>query len=117
MFAYLLGIRIVSISSLKARVLGRNSNYLLSIIDAKHGNFYVGLYDKDYNKIREEFMPEKNMQDLIKKYEPLIVTEGDTYNIEEIIAYTKNFERENPHSVNPIYLKLPEAMEKNDKGN
>ena len=34
------------------------------------------------------------------------------YNIEEIIKYTKNLPIENPHGVNPIYLKLPEAMEK-----
>lgn len=117
MFAYLLNIRIVSISSLKSRIIGRNSNYLLSIIDAKHGNYYVGLYDKDYNKIKEEFMPKEKMQNLIRSYSPLVVSEEDKYDIEEIVKYTKNLESENVHSVNPIYLKLPEVMEKNDKRN
>ena len=34
------------------------------------------------------------------------------YAIESIIEYTKKLPNENVHSVNPIYLKLPEAMEK-----
>ena len=115
MFSYLLNIRIISISSLKARIIGKSGDYLLSTIDAKHNNYYVGLYDKKYNKIKEEFMPKEKLQAIIKEYNPLIVTEKDNYNIEEIIKYTRNMESENPHSVNPIYLKLPEAMEKNDK--
>ena len=117
MFAYLLNIRIVTITSLKARIIGRNSEYLLSTIDAKHDNYYVGLYDKEYNKLLEAFIPKEKMNNLIEKYKPLIVTEKDAYNIEEIIKYTKDLKNENPHGVNPIYLKLPEAMEKNDKRN
>ena len=34
------------------------------------------------------------------------------YNIEKIVEYTKKIKNMNPHGVNPIYLKLPEAMEK-----
>ncbi len=117
MYAYLLNIRIVSITSLEARVIGRKGKYLISTIDAKHGNYYVGLYDNKYNKLIEEFMPEEKLNRLIKEYNPLVVAENEKYNIEEIIKYTKNLESENPHGVNPIYLKLPEAMEKNDKRN
>ncbi len=115
MFAYLTKIRIVTITSLKARVIGRQSNYLLSMIDAKHDNYYVGLYDKNYNKIKEEFMSKDLLDALVKKYNPLIVGEKDKYLIEDIVKYTNNQKNENPHSINPIYLKLPEAMEKNDK--
>ncbi len=115
MFAYLTKIRIVTITSLKARVIGRQSNYLLSMIDAKHDNYYVGLYDKNYNKIKEEFMSKDLLDALVKKYNPLIVSEKDKYLIEDIVKYTNNQKNENPHSINPIYLKLPEAMEKNDK--
>lgn len=114
-FSYITNNRIVAISSLKARIMGKKGDYLLSTIDAKHSNYYVGLYDKDYNKITEEFASKEKIDEIIKEYNPQIITENDDYNIEEIIKYTKNIESENPHGLNPIYLKLPEAMEKNDK--
>ena len=41
-FAYIRKIRIVTISSLKARAIGHTGEYILSKIDAKHGNYYVG---------------------------------------------------------------------------
>jgi len=50
-FAYLQNIRIVSITSLLARIIGNNSKYHLSQISAKHDNYYIGLYDENY-KIR-----------------------------------------------------------------
>ena len=112
MFAYLTNIRIVPITSLKARVIGRESNYLLSTIDAKHNNYYVGLYDNEYNKVLEEFMSDEKLQEIIKEYNPLIITEKEELNIEKIIEYTKKIDSVNPHSINPIYLKLPEALEK-----
>ena len=56
-----------------------------------------------------------NLQELKEKYNPVLVTEADDYDIEEIIKYAKNLPSINPHAVNPVYLKLPEAMEKNDK--
>lgn len=117
MFAYILKIRIVAITSLKARVIGKSGEYLLSTINAKHNNYYVGLYDKNYNNILEEFLPKDEVDNIIKKYNPLVITEEENYDIEEIIKYIKRFESINPHVVNPIYLKLPEAMEKNDKRN
>ena len=112
MFAYLENIRIVTITSLKARVIGEKSNYLLTTIDAKHGNYYVGLYDENYNTIEEKFSNEEEIEKLINKFSPKIVDREKPYNVEEIVKYSKKLESENPHSVNPIYLKLPEAMEK-----
>lgn len=112
MYAYLEKIRIVTITSLQARVIGLEDNYLLSKIDAKHGNYYVGLYDKNYNKITEEFSSTERLEEIIKEYNPAIVDTTKEYNIEEIVKYTKTIKDMNPHSVNPTYLKLPEAMEK-----
>ena len=111
-FAYLQNIRIVTITSLLARVIGVHSKYILSRIDAKHGNYYIGLYDENYNKIREEFANTEEMNKIINKYSPEIVDIDKEYDIEKIIEYTKKLSSENPHAVNPIYLKLPEAMEK-----
>lgn len=112
MFAYLQKIRIVTITSLKARAIGVSNDYILSLIDAKHGNYYVGLYDKEYNTIIEQFMDSDKIESIKKEYHPLVVDPSKEYNIETIVAYTKRFPNQNPHSVNPIYLKLPEAMEK-----
>lgn len=115
MYAYLLKINIKEITSLKIRVLGFTGDYFLSTIDAKHGNYYIGLYDKEYNSITEEFNNIDRIDELKEKYNPVLVTEADDYDIEEIIKYAKNLPSINPHAVNPVYLKLPEAMEKNDK--
>ena len=115
MFAYLKNKRIVSITSLQARAIGNKSDYILSLIDARHDNYYIGLYDKDYNKITEEFNSTSKVEELKQKYNPLVVDPSNKYNIEEIIKYCKKMPGENPHAVNPIYLKLPEAMEKNAK--
>lgn len=111
-FAYLQKIRIVSITSLQARAIGNNSEYILSTIDAKHNNYYIGLYDKDYNKIIEKFSNITEIEELKAKYSPLIVNSSNPYYIEEIINYSKKLISENPHAVNPVYLKLPEAMER-----
>ena len=111
-FAYLENIRIVSITSLQARVIGIKSKYMLSTIDAKHNNYYIGLYDENYNKIVEKFSNVVEIEELKTKYSPEIVDISKEYDIESIIEYTKKLPSENPHSVNPIYLKLPEAMEK-----
>jgi len=111
-FAYLQKIRIVSITSLQARAIGNKSDYILSTIDAKHNNYYTGLYDKNYNKIIEKFSNITEIEEIKSKYYPLVVDPSNPYHIEEIIKYSKNLNSENPHTVNPIYLKLPEAMEK-----
>ena len=111
-FAYLKNIRIVSITSLLARAIGNNEENILSIIDAKHDNYYIGLYDKNYNKIIEKFSNITEIEEIKKEYSPLLENTSKEYNIEAIVEYTKKFPSENVHSVNPIYLKLPEAMEK-----
>ncbi len=111
-YAYLLNIRIVTINSLLARVIGVKKNYLLSTIDAKHSNYYIGLYDKDYNKIIEKFVPLKELEELKEKYSAAIINQTKEYDIEKIIEYTKRIPNMNPHAINPLYLKLPEAMEK-----
>lgn len=108
-------IRIVTITSLKARVLGHTGNYLLTTIDAKHNNYYVGIYDKEYNTIEEKFTSFKEVEELKEKYSPVVIDQTTPYQVEQIVSYTKKLKSENPHGVNPIYLKLPEAMEKNVK--
>lgn len=111
-FAYLENIRIVSITSLLARVIGIKSKYTLSTIDAKHNNYYIGLYDENYNKIVEKFSNIDEIEEIKNKYFPEVVDTSKEYDIESIIEYAKKLPNENPHSVNPIYLKSPEIVEK-----
>ena len=111
-FAYLEKIRIVSITSLQARVIGIKSKYTLSTIDAKHNNYYIGLYDENYNKIVEKFSNIDEIEEIKNKYSPEVVDTSKEYDIESIIEYAKKLPNENPHSVNPIYLKSPEIVEK-----
>lgn len=111
-YAYLLNIRIVTITSLQARIIGLKGKCFLSLIDAKRDNYYVGLYDENYNKITEGFMNINRVNELKLEYSPEVVDIDKEYNIEKIIAYTKKIPSANPHSVNPLYLKEPEAVEK-----
>lgn len=112
MYAYLCNIRIVTITSLQARVIGTKGDYILSKIDAKHGNYYTGLYDKEYNVVFERFLNTEDLNKVIEQYHPIEIDNTKEYEIEEIVKYTKKLDSLNPHGVNPIYLKLPEAMEK-----
>ncbi len=101
-----------------------NNNYYLSLIDAKHDNYYIGLYNENYDEvIAESFSNLEEVKYLIDKYNPTILSNNDlsilNYNINKtildlpkIIEYYKDKKTENPHLVNPNYLKLPQALEK-----
>jgi tRNA threonylcarbamoyladenosine biosynthesis protein TsaB len=125
-YAYLLKKEIISISSLKILAISskEKNNYYLSLIDAKHDNYYIGLYNENYDEvIAESFSNLEEVKYLIDKYNPTILSNNDlsilNYNINKtildlpkIIEYYKDKKTENPHLVNPNYLKLPQALEK-----
>jgi len=127
-YAYLTNCEIVCLSSLKVLSLSTNceNTYYMSLIDAKHDNYYVGLYDKDYNDIIEKFASADEIINYIKEYNPVIVSNKkftiDKYIVSKveldlikIANYYKNIPTMNPHFVNPNYLKLPQVLEsKND---
>ena len=122
-YAYLNNIEIIPISSLKMRALSTNHDNCLSIIDAHHDNYYIGLYQKDNSEIiKEQFTTKSKVLDLINKYNPKIIgdIEGNIDNINykkqelnvlKIVEYYKDKEQVNPHLVIPNYLKLPQALE------
>ncbi len=122
-FAYLENIKIICISSLKSMALSYKGSYILSLIDAHHNNYYMGLYDKEYNEvIKEGFYKKEDLIKVINKYNPNIVSKDNIdidnktvnnieLNILNIYNYYKDKERINPHLVNPNYLKLPQALE------
>lgn len=126
-YAYLTNIKVILMSSLKCLALSKdmdNCDYILSIIDAKRGNCYIGLYDKDYNEvIMEHFTNMDEVRDIRNKYKNILVVsntdmEGiskiDRIDVEKIYNYYKDKDKVNPNMVLPNYLKLPQVLEKHD---
>ena len=122
-YAYLLNKEIITISSLKALALSTKGEYILSLINAKHNNYYYALYDKDYNEVvKEQFNNKENLLNIIKEYNPILISDEEldidgnlvnkvSYNYQNIVKYHKSCSSLNPHQVVPNYLKLPQALE------
>ena len=123
-YGYLINKEIIPVSSLKSLALSSKiDGTVMSVISANRSNYYVGIYDKDYNElIDEQFVSGNRLLELINKYNPYIVS-NDFYvlgkykfnkvnlDILEIVNYYKNKDKINYHALVPNYLKLPQAME------
>ena len=122
-YAYLCKIEIIPISSLKMRSISCKHNNCLSIIDAHHDHYYIGLYDEDNNNLMDECYCSKNeVLKIISEYKPIIVSDMDgsiqdiSYHKQEldfslIVSYYDSYSSVVPHLVNPNYLKKPQALE------
>ncbi len=125
---YLLKTKLIPISELELLSTG-NKGYTLSLIDAKRGYVYAGLYDDMGNNIiNDQHIYMDDLLKMLDKYRDLDIknVSYDKFenieciepkiDIEQIILRHKNDEGINPHSLNPNYLKKTEAEEKlNDK--
>ena len=112
---------IVVISSLEFMATTNvNTNYIVPTIDARRGNVFAGIYDKDLNIIQKDKLI--NLEELKKSIDSnYTIVSYDLNNVDinilKIIDKHKNDISLNPHSVNPNYLKMTEAEEnrlKND---
>ena len=124
-YALLNDIKVTLISSLKCLAIGNNKNkYILSLINARNDNYYIGFYDNNYNDvINEHFGNIEEVNDIINKYDDVLVVSNNSGNdnvkvineldIESIYNYYKDKDKVNPHMVLPNYLKLPQVLEKN----
>ncbi len=128
-YAYILNIKVTLISTLKALALSvtlDKEDYILSLIDAKNDNFYVGLYDKSYKEIeKEHFTNIEEVKKIIEKYKNMKIISSsqikslkideviETLDIEKIVTYYKDKEAVNAHMVMPSYLKAPGVTIKN----
>lgn len=124
-YALLNNIKVTLVSSLKCLAIGNNKNkYILSLINARNDNYYIGLYDNNYNDvINEHFGNIEEVNDIINKYDDILVVSNNSDNdnvkvineldIESIYNYYKDKDKVNPHMVLPNYLKLPQVLEKN----
>lgn len=99
--AYLLNIKINTISSLKSYLISSdiNDNKMAVIEDNK--GYYISAMDKNNNIILEEqYVSENNYDYKIVEHK---------LDIEKIIDYLKNTESENPHFIKANYIKKIEV--------
>lgn len=125
-YGYLLKKDIITVSSLRAMALSSSAKIVIPIINANHDNYYFGVYDMFDNVIvKDNFNNIKALIEQIKKYEDADVVSYDfidnenikarkiDLDIVNIINHYKYELPENPHTVVPNYLKLPQALEEN----
>lgn len=120
--AWALKKEIVPISSLELMATTpTNKKYLVPMIDARRGNVFAGIYDKNLNIIKEDKLINLNelSKDLNNEYEFISYDNINLNNIVipnvdvlKIINKHINDSGINPHNINPNYLKLTEAEEK-----
>lgn len=117
---------VVPISSLELMATtSTNKEYIVPMIDARRGNVFAGIYDKNLNVVKKDSLV--NIDNLISElddnYE--LVSYDDLkenivkpkIDVAKIISKHINDLGINPHKLNPNYLKLTEAEEnklKND---
>ena len=123
--AWSLDKEIIPISSLELiATTPSKKKYLVPMIDARRGNVFAGIYDKDLNLIeREQLISYSDLRNKIDENYEIIsyddINDSIKPNIDiiKIINKHKNDKTVNPHKLNPRYLKLTEAEEnllKND---
>ena len=123
-YGYLINKNIIPVSSLKSLAISSKQNgTVMSVINANRNNYYVGIYDSEYNEIiDEQFVSANRLLDLIDEYNPYIVSNDfnvlgkykfNKVNLDMvmIVEYYKDKLSLNYHKIVPNYLKLPQAME------
>jgi len=101
------------------------TSYKVPVIDARRSFCYAAIYDENNLPIlKEQYMSYNSLNCVLENLPGnYTVITNDNIEIgpkeeyipdfERIISFYENRENINPHSVNPIYLKLTEAEEKN----
>lgn len=112
--AFSLNIPLIPISELELLSTISNNDVIVSLIDARRGYVFAGVYDNKLNNIiPDSYILKDELLNKITNYE--IVTDGKP-DILRIIKKHENDKPVNPHLIKPNYLKLTEAEENlNDK--
>ena len=93
------------------------SNNIISIIDARRENVFVGYYDCNLNKVKDEELVsiksiDKSDNSIIVSYDGVYDSKVVDTNIVKLIKKHLNDKHINPHELVPNYLKKTEAEEK-----
>lgn len=119
---------IYPISELELLASNSTKNYIVPMIDARRNCVYAGMYDKEKNIVFENgYMKLDELYNKVKRhskiddvefvsfdkiiYEKILNINEPKLDIISIISKHLNDIPVNPHSVNPVYLKLTEAEE------
>ena len=119
-YAWSLNIKVIPVSSLEVLASTNTNNTNVSLIDARRGYVYRGIYDKYLNQVINDAYILYNKEDYknynIVSYDSFDNAICPNIDILKVIKKHENDEGINPHLLNPNYLKLTEAEEKlNDK--
>ncbi len=119
--AWTLNKPIIPLSSLEfMATTNTNKKFLVSMIDARRGNVFAGIYDNELNCIKNDsldsideflkYINDENYQ--IVSYDNINNSIKPLPSVLKIINKHMNDTSINPHSLKPNYLKLTEAEEK-----
>lgn len=116
--SYCLNIPVYPISTLEY-LSSINTNYrkIISIIDARRDNVFIGFYDTNLNKLEDEKMVSYDAIDIpndtvVVSYDGVHDSKILDIDIIKLINKHKNDDEINPHMLVPNYLKKTEAEEK-----
>lgn len=125
-FAWALNKKVVPLSSLEVLSSTKvNTDYVVSMIDARRECVFAGVYDKNLKPFMEDTYISLNelMEKVPSSYTLISDDDFENYTVEKsnidiikVVEKHKNDEGVNPHSLVPSYLKITEA-EANLKNN
>ena len=121
-FAWSKKVKIVPFSSLELLASSGDNDYIVSLLDARRGYVYAGIYDKKLNCIiNDQYIELDKLLEVSKDYSNISFISCDnfelsikepSYDVMKILEKHKNDSGVNPHTLNPNYLKKTEAEEK-----
>lgn len=110
---FCLNIPIIKLSELELLATTKtNTKYNVSLIDARRGYVYAGIYDKDLNCYLED--QHILLNDIKYPDSYTVIDNYDNIDLLKIIKKHEFDEPINPHDLKPNYLKKTEAEEKLD---
>lgn len=118
--AWALNKPVVPISSLEyIATTYTDKQFIISMIDARRGNVFAGIYDKKLNILKddclisvEQLFQDKNSEYEFVSYDNILNSIVPSPDVLKIINKHLNDDGVNPHNLQPNYLKLTEAEEK-----
>lgn len=122
-YAWSLGTKITTITSLEAMAISNDSNKVkVPIINARRGYVYGAIYDNDKEVLKPQHIKLEELKDKLQEIDNYIFITNDEFeDLEKTEKYEPDFikiinkykdkKEINPHLVNPEYLKLTAAEE------
>ena len=127
-YGWSLNKKVIPVSSLEVlSSTDTDKKYVASLIDARRGYVYAGIYNNELKAYRKDkYIELEELKRIIPK-DSIIVSDDDidgvekpNINILKVVNKHKDDDGVNPHELVPSYLKITEAeanLKKNDKRN